>query len=107
MNHDELTHWLEQRIASEADTGYQAGGSGHLGFVSTKLLSAEKRPVGQHMEVTYAYAVFVESEFSTWEYRHTKRLLLTAQMDVLAEDVLASETITHRDDPLGHIEGDW
>jgi hypothetical protein len=107
MNHDELTHWLEQRIASEAQSGYRAGGSGHLSFVSAKLLGAEKEPVGQNMQVTYEYAVYVESEFSTWEYRYTRRLLLTEKMDVLADDLLGTKTIEHRSD-MGELDiGDW
>jgi hypothetical protein len=74
--------------------GYQAGGSGHLGYVSfevdkigepTRIGSGE----GEVWEVAYSYTLFVETEFTYYpdnpphEYRKSATVLIDHYGNIL------------------------
>ena len=75
------------KIEQDEILGEQAGGSGHLGYVSYELNEIEEpekvqTDKGQGWEIVYTYTIVVETEFTYYpenpphEYRYKKRIIV-------------------------------
>lgn len=63
---EELRKIVDSHIRGRERLGEQAGGSGHLGYVSYALgeIGEPVRGEGGVWEIPYSYTVFVETEFT-------------------------------------------
>jgi hypothetical protein len=63
---EELRKIVDSHIRGRERLGEQAGGSGHLGYVSYALgeIGIPVRGEGGVWEIPYSYTVFVETEFT-------------------------------------------
>jgi hypothetical protein len=79
----EIEKRVRQQIESEEKLGEQAGGSGHLSYVSYRIDQiTTKKLTGGKLEITYKYTLIVESEFTylpdnpPYEYPYTKTMVI-------------------------------
>lgn len=83
LTENEIQDMVKQKIESEEKTGDQAGGSGHLSFVSYTIDKIETREISEEcMEISYNYTIIVESEFTIYpdnppyEYPHSGKIVV-------------------------------
>ncbi|MBN2412457.1 hypothetical protein JXQ31_12270 [candidate division KSB1 bacterium] len=79
----EILEIIDQKITADEKLGEQAGGSGHLGFVSYQINYFKTRQISpQRLEIAYSYTVYVESEFTYYPdnppkpYTHDKKIMV-------------------------------
>jgi hypothetical protein len=64
---EEITEIVKRKIEADEKLGDQAGGSGHLGYVSYTIDEIKTRPLPQgNIEIQYAYTLIVETEFTVY-----------------------------------------
>ena len=83
LNDKEIEKLVRQKIESEEELGEQAGGSGHLSYVSYRIDRIDtKKLSGGKLEITYKYILKVESEFTylpdnpPYEYPYEKTMVV-------------------------------
>ena len=62
---DEILEIINKQIGADEKLGDQAGGSGHMGFVSYNLDEYKTKQISKDiLEITYKYTIFIETEFT-------------------------------------------
>ena len=86
----EIDEIINQKISDDEKLGDQAGGSGHMGFVSYKINHFKTRQISpQQLEITYSYTLYVETEFTYYpdnppmEYPHEKTMIVNSDKQII------------------------
>ena len=87
----EILEIIDKRIGADEKLGDQAGGSGHMGFVSYNLDEYKTKMISKDiLEITYTYTIFVETEFTYYpdnppmEYPNTKVIKVSSDKKIIS-----------------------
>ncbi|MBN1926460.1 MAG: hypothetical protein JW798_11550 [Prolixibacteraceae bacterium] len=92
---------IKEAIEKEHKTGMQAGGSGHMGFVSYTLNDFKVSFLNDNTkEITFQYTIYVETEFTyepdnpPYSYPYCKKIHLNSKNQAIGkpEEALMNET---------------
>lgn len=89
----EILEIIKQKIEIDENLSQQSGGSGHLGFVSYKIMDYQKRLIQpDQLEISYHYCIVVETEFTYYpdnppmEYHFKNVIMVNKDKEILSEN---------------------
>ena len=89
---EEVLEIINKHIEADEKLGDQAGGSGHMGFVSCNLDKYKTKQISEDvLEITYQYTIFIETEFTYYpdnppmEYPNKKVIRVNLDKKIIPE----------------------
>ncbi|MBU0476165.1 MAG: hypothetical protein KKF62_18620 [Bacteroidetes bacterium] len=108
---EEIEELVKAKIESDEKLGEQTAGSGHLSYVSYKLMDfSSKEMPDNNLQIDYNYSTFVETEFTyepdnpPYEYNHKKRIFITSEKVIIKEEEIFEKS---ESEPTECTKEDW